>query len=753
MPSRLRSAVLVVLLFASSVTATTAITVVTSAPVAASCSQGGTLDAAQLNTVFSAPAIGTRVGQEGYGGGDYQHAYPLPNGRVLWLFQDMYFSDDNNLNLPPNNAAHNAGLLQDGSCFSVIGGQGRDFIGDNLTIDSRRWFWPLDGEIGYDGNLFIYMVEMYNPAGTGAGPGATPQATWLAVVDPMSLQVLSFALAPDSGRGLYGWSVVSNDQYSYLYGHCYRQFAHDVQGPGQFDATCMPSTYLARVPLGHFEAVPEYWNGVGWSGNSATAQPVMTRGAANPMSVQWFGNVFVSVTKIDDWWGSFIFVDRAAAPQGPWQSAQAALNVLADRKCATNCGNYSAFLMPWLDQLGRMTIGLSNGGDFALWRANAALYRPTFYSLPVPAAIPLASAATAPAFPLVTGNAGFLAVDPVRLVDTREPGQAFSRMAAGSQAVLDLNRIGMPAGATAVALNITATKAALNGWVRAYPCTAPEPTTSNVNPLVGQTQTNAVVVSVGDGRICLRTLTDVDLVIDLNGWLTTGSQVGLQPVASQRLVDTRIGLGGSLRMQPGQVLPMQVVPAGSATTAVALNVTAVDPLANGFVTVWPCGITRPVVSNLNPQTLVTQPNYVNVRVGTGGMVCVYSTVETDLVVDLFGQYRPGAAARYASLPPQRLLDTRVQPPPRHQSNLSYVLAMGSIVAAQVNLSATDASADGFLTGYPCMTDQWPGTSNVNYVTALASANSALLTNSRGYACVFPSKPSQLVVDIFGIWTS
>jgi hypothetical protein len=79
--------------------------------------------------------------------------------------------------------------------------------------------------------------------------------------------------------------------------------------------------------------------------------------------------------------------------------------------------------------------------------------------------------------------------------------------------------------------------------------------------------------------------------------------------------------------------------------------------------------------------------------------------------------------------------------------------MGSVVAAQVNLTATDSAEPGFLTGYPCLTDRWPGTSNVNYVAGFASANSALLTNSRGYACVFPSRSAQLVVDIFGIWTN
>ena len=718
----------------------------------AACGTGAKLGAAQLNASFANPGLGATTAGQGFGGGDYQHAYPLPDGRVLWLFQDMYFSNDNNLNEPLNNAAHNAGLVQNGDCFTVLGSQGRDFIGDNETIDSRRWFWPMDGEIGFDGNLWIFMAEMSNYTGGGATTNALPVRSWVAILDPVTLQQLYFAPATASSDKLFGWSVVSAGDYSYLYGHCYRQFAHPVDGPGQFDSSCMPHTYLARVPLGHFDVAPEYWNGTGWSANAGSAAPVFSRGAANPMSVQFFGDVFVSVTKADDWWGTVIYVDRAPTPQGPWTTVQS-IDVLKDRKCNANCGNYSAFLMPWLDGAGNMTVGLSNGGVFALWLANGWLYRPTFYSVNVPAPLP-ASAASPPTFPVVAGDSGFMPVDPRRLVDTREPGQAFGRMAAGSQAVLDLTKIGVPAGAKAVALNLTTVNPALNGWVRAYPCSAPEPQTSNVNQVVGMAQTNAVIVPVGDGRICLRTLTDVDMTVDLNGWLTTQSNIGLQPVASRRLVDTRLGVGGATRLAPGQIVEVPVTSGGgSAPAAVALNVTAVDPATGGFVTVWPCGVPRPTVSNLNPEPGVTQPNFVNVRVGTGGKVCVYTLNETDLVIDLQAEYRAGAPARYASLAPHRLLDSRAQDALLHASNNSYLIPMGGVVAAQVNLTATDANRAGYLTGYPCLTDQWPGTSNVNFARGVASANSALVTNSRGYSCVFSSTATELVVDIFGIWTN
>ena len=712
---------------------------------AAACGTG-TLGEAELDAAFANPGLGATDGHEGFGGGDYQHAYPLPDGRVLWMFQDLHFSNTNTLGA--TNAVHNGALIQDGSCWTIQGSQGRDFIGDALTRDSVDWFWPLDGEVGSDGLLRIFMVEMYNPNGNGAALGAAPIATWLATLDARTLEVLSFDPAPDSSRDLYGWSVVSTDKYTYLYSHCYRQFINDLPNVGQFDAGCMQHTYLARVPVGRLDLAPEYWIGSGWSTSSDLAQSTLSRGTANPMSVQWFGNVFVSVSKVNEWWGSSIYVDKAASAQGPWTSVQQ-VSVVADRKC-TNCGNYGAFLMPWLDGAGRMIVALSNGGDYNAWRANAWLYRPTFYSLALPGPTGT-SAASPPAFPTGTGVAGFVAVDPQRLLDTRQPGQAFGRLQPGQAYQLDLRPLA-PAGATAVVLNLTSDRSGEQGWVRAYPCASAEPTTSNVNPTIGYAATNAAIVPIGDGRVCFTTMAPVDLIVDLNGWLTTSSNVGLVPVTARRLADTRSGLGGSQRLTAGQVLEVPVVAVGSPTVAVALNVTAVSPSVGGFITAWPCGTAQPLVSNLNPSAGVTRPNLVNVRVGAGGKVCLFTLEATDVIVDLVAEYSAGKGARYLALPPQRLLDTRIDGHRYHQSNLSEVVPLGAVVAAQVNLTATATSAIGYLTAYPCLTSPWPGTSNANFAADDTTASSALMVPGRGYGCVFSSVATDVIVDIVGVWT-
>jgi len=700
--------------------------------------------AAELNTHFASPGLGARPDQEGFGGGDYPRSYPLPDGRVLWLFQDLHFSNDETLGA--TNAAHNAGLIQSGQCFTILGGRGLDFAGGApLTVHSRRWFWALDGEIGRDGKLWIFFAEMENPSGAGAGVGTVPTGTWLARIDPTSLVVESFERAPDSGARLYGWSVASDDRWSYLFAHCYRQFANGDGELAGFDASCMQHAYVARVPLGDFTATPEHWTGSGWSVDG-TPMPISSRGVANPMSVQWFGDQWVSVTKLDDWWGSSLIIDAAPAPQGPWETVHTQ-HVSGDRRCS-ECGNYGASLLPWLDANAKMTVSLSNGAPFHLWRANAWLYRPSFYTFDVPiSTVPLAATAP-PGFPVPPGTAGLVAVDPLRLVDTRDPQQP-PRLSAEGTLRIDVGDLAPP-GTTAVALNLTSV-ASDDGFIAAHACSSPRPATSNLNPAAGRVVTNAAIVPIGDGELCFYSHAATELLVDLNGWLTTTSDVGLHPVDTRRLVDTRSGLGGSTRLPAGATVAIPVVPVGSATTAVQLNLTAVEPRTDGFVTAWPCGTDRPTVSNLNPVAGVTRPNLVNVRVGDGGTVCLYTEQETDLLVDLLAEYRPGAPARFAAIDPVRVVDTRGGSRPTHAAR-SVVVALGRTVAVQANVTATNTAAPGFLTVYPCFTDPLPSTSNVNYAAAESTANSTSMRPGRGYGCVWASDPADVIVDVFGVWS-
>ena len=103
------------------------------------------------------------------------------------------------------------------------------------------------------------------------------------------------------------------------------------------------------------------------------------------------------------------------------------------------------------------------------------------------------------------------------------------------------------------------------------------------------------------------------------------------------------------------------MPAGA--TGVVLNVTAVNTTADGFIAVYPgpCGpANRPTVSNVNFRVGQIVPNSVSVKVGASGVVCFYSNVTTDLIVDFNASFGTGTLLRSAT--PLRVVDTRLGEP-------------------------------------------------------------------------------------------
>jgi hypothetical protein len=336
-----------------------------------------TLGADELHAMLNATPTG-------FSGSDYPHAYPLGKGRILWLFQDVFHGGGDTLSAAA--FAHNGGFIQTGRCLQSlhkgVAVEPTSLVGGDIEVRQRRWFWPLDGEIGADGNLWVFFAEMENPNGTGAAMGATPVGTWVAVFDPGTLEIVSFERATDDSTALYGWSITSDERYSYLFAHCYRQFVPGT--PLGLDPSCSPDLYLARVPRGEFTASPEYYVGPGlgsgWSTDREASVPVSTRGMANGASVERFGDAYVSVTKVDDWFGDQLVVAIADAPEGPWiDLGSTPMPTRCDR-----CNTYGTFLMPWLED-GHLVVAVSNN-SFEMQRdafRDATIYRPSIVVLPI----------------------------------------------------------------------------------------------------------------------------------------------------------------------------------------------------------------------------------------------------------------------------------------------------------------------------------------------------------------------------------
>ena len=126
---------------------------------------------------------------------------------------------------------------------------------------------------------------------------------------------------------------------------------------------------------------------------------------------------------------------------------------------------------------------------------------------------------------------------PFRSLDTRSIAGV---VPTGSITTVNLAAAGVPAGATAVSLNVTATETTGAGFVTVYPCDAAQPNTSNLNFVAGQTIANAVLAKPSAaGTICLFNSIGTELIVDVGGYLPAG--FAYNAITPVRLLDTRSG--------------------------------------------------------------------------------------------------------------------------------------------------------------------------------------------------------------------
>ena len=198
------------------------------------------------------------------------------------------------------------------------------------------------------------------------------------------------------------------------------------------------------------------------------------------------------------------------------------------------------------------------------------------------------------------------------------------------------------------------------------------------------------------------------------------------------------------------------VPNATGAAAVALNLTTTSPRTTGFLTAFACDSTTPVVSNHNHVRDQIVASAAIVPVSSSGEVCVYSFTDTNLIVDITGRFPTGTGVVPAH--PQRLADTRnvgataCQPagvPLR--VTIPAVAGATTTAAVALDLTAVGAGAPGFATVYPC--DQpVPETSNVNYGTAAATPNLAIVRpGATGEVCVVASSDVHLLVDLLAVF--
>lgn len=314
-------------------------------------------------------------------GADYQRPFALPDGRVLWLFQDVYFRGRNGT----ASFAHDGGLVQSGTCFTLLqsGNYANpgEYLFPDMTQRHQHWFWPLSGDMGVDGRFHLFVAEM-RENGPAYLSFTEPIATWIVTIDLTTMQIVDRRPAIDASNALYGFSVESDDQYTYLFAHCHRQFGWDafpfVDPPIYVhDWDCADRMTVARIPKGQFDQPLAYWNGTTWGSDPAAAVNIVPGDRlVNASQMYLINGKWVAITKVGDWFGTRIEIDVADRPEGPYQNVR---TIATPAKC-DGCNTYFASLVPYPASDGSMLIGISNNvfGPIDLSR-----YHPTFFTTPV----------------------------------------------------------------------------------------------------------------------------------------------------------------------------------------------------------------------------------------------------------------------------------------------------------------------------------------------------------------------------------
>lgn len=279
----------------------------------------------------------------------------------------------------------------------------------------------------------------------------------------------------------------------------------------------------------------------------------------------------------------------------------------------------------------------------------------SFVSATQLAAAPRAAraAADAPA----TGVAGLFVPNVGRLLDTRDGTGGYSTpmQTNVARSVTAAGVAGIPTtGVSALALTLTVVGAASGGTVTVTPGdVTPDQIAASVAFSTGDSVSNTSLVALhSDGHINLIANTTVDLVVDVQGYFTSGSSTaagGFVPVNASRIVDTATGVGAPQATVPtGSSIDVQVtgtagVPASA--TSVYVNLTVSNQSGNGYLRTYPTGGAVPTVDALDFDSAVAMSQTTAVKLNSSGKftVPVGAGGPVNISADVQGYFTAGSS--------------------------------------------------------------------------------------------------------------
>lgn len=345
---------------------------------------------ASLNNLFQ--SYGNTSGQ--WSGGDGTQSLRLPDGRVVWFFNDSWYGtvEPNGTRRPFTTVMpRNMLVIQNGSAMTSVAGSGPDrtMVAPSSNGD---WLWGGDNMVA-GGTIYKFYQRYKAVPGSGSAFGFYPTGVELVAMpvstlnNPGSFTKVSIPPAicdasPNAGARCYLWgtALYSTSTHTYIY------------GTESIAASSSPEKYLhiARVPSGQFTAPWEYWTGSSWSSSQADSTRVMN-GVSEGFSVTRHNGRYVLLTQgLEGGLAGNMIAYYSDTPTGFTASRQSVLHMTGETTTDWGDWTYEYRVVPHLSSGSTVVVSYninSQYKDGACLGRNyytASVYRPKFIQFTLP---------------------------------------------------------------------------------------------------------------------------------------------------------------------------------------------------------------------------------------------------------------------------------------------------------------------------------------------------------------------------------
>jgi len=311
---------------------------------------------------------------QGWSGSDGGESVKLPDGWIVWLYDDTYVgtvTNDRRLFL------HNTMVVENSGGFTTLygdpSGQPAEFMNYGLPAD--YWYWSNDGVVEGDTLYVSYSAYHWR---TYSEFGFVWTGTVLAGFSLNNFGLESVTPLKSERGILWGVWMIDFGRYTYIYGTA-------ATGHGLFRQTYM---YVAKVPSGHILSQWDYFDGSTWSSNVSRIEPV-TNLASSQYSVTRIGNVYVLTTMKNAFESPELMMYFACSPTGPFTGGKLIYDTLGHGGIYGTTGfpggyTYGAYAHPGLTSGNRMIISYDvNSSEWRIVTQNENIVRPRYLEVTI----------------------------------------------------------------------------------------------------------------------------------------------------------------------------------------------------------------------------------------------------------------------------------------------------------------------------------------------------------------------------------